>query len=211
MAKHPRIFILALLWLPAAALRSFARMRHHRLRKTANDSCVPGSPGSPRRSVSDAEAGPEETLWSSMDCRAFAPAARRAAVRFATLAVLAVFGLHSVPLHAESARSMFKRGQAAEAREDFDTAFVEHQKAAAKAPKDLEFRTALIRVRVSASGLHMTKGRKLLQGGDQPGALAEFLHAAEIDPGNEAAQQEIARVRAQQGQASPQTETSLPQ
>ena len=42
----------------------------------------------------------------------------------------------------------------------------------------------------------MTKGRKLLQAGDEQGALAEFLHAAEIDPGNEAAQQEIAKIRA---------------
>ena len=43
--------------------------------------------------------------------------------------------------------------------------------------------------------MHMTKGRKLIQAGDEQGALAEFLHAAEIDPGNEAAQQEIARLR----------------
>ncbi len=57
----------------------------------------------------------------------------------------------------------------------------------------------------------MTKGRKLFESGDQTGALAEFLHAAEIDPGNEAAQQEIARVRAAQGQQPVQAETSLSQ
>ena len=57
----------------------------------------------------------------------------------------------------------------------------------------------------------MSKGRKLLQAGDQQGALAEFLHAAEIDPGNEAAQQEIARVRLKTGQAAPQSEAALPE
>ena len=83
----------------------------------------------------------------------------------------------------------------AEARQDYDAAFDDFQKANAKNPKDLTYRTALYRVRVSASAMHITKGRKLLQAGDNQGALAEFLHAAEIDPGNEAAQQEIALVR----------------
>ena len=55
----------------------------------------------------------------------------------------------------------------------------------------------------------MTKGRKLLEQKDQPGALAEFLHAQEIDPGNEAALQEIAKVRAGQPGAEPNGETSV--
>ena len=93
----------------------------------------------------------------------------------------------------------FKRGQTAEAREDYDAAYDNYQKALAKAPKDLPYRTALYRVRISASAMHVTKGRKLLQAGNEQGALAEFLHAAEIDPSNEAAQQEIARVRQKHG------------
>ena len=124
-----------------------------------------------------------------------------AAFRIALFAVLAVFGLSSVPLHAQSAKPFFKRGQTAEAKEDYDTAFDDYQKACAKAPKDLTYRTALDRVRVSASAMHMTKGRKLLEAGDEQGALAEFLHAAEIDPSNEAAQQEIAKVRKKHGEA----------
>jgi len=89
---------------------------------------------------------------------------------------------------------MFKHGEAAEAREDYDTALDLYQKALAKAPNDLSYKTALYRVRVSASAAHMSKGRKLIEGGDEQGALVEFLHAAEIDPGNEAAQQEIAKI-----------------
>jgi len=129
---------------------------------------------------------------------------------FALFAVLAVLGLSSVRLYAESASADFKRGETAEAREDYDTAFESYQKAYAKAPRDLTYRTALYRVRISASSLHVTKGRKLLQAGDEQGALAEFLHAGEIDPSNEAAQQEIARLRQKNGEASPTGETSLP-
>ena len=110
-------------------------------------------------------------------------------------------GLSSVPLHAQSAKTLFKRGQTAEANEDYDTAYNDYQKALAKAPKDLTYRTALVRVRVSASAMHMTKGRKLLAAGDEQGALAEFLHASEIDPSNEAAQQEIAKVRQKHGES----------
>ena len=123
------------------------------------------------------------------------------AFSFALLLVMAILGLSSVSAHAQSANTLYKHGQAADAREDYDAAFDNYQKAAAKAPNDLRYREALIRVRVSASGLHLTKGRKLLVGGDIQGALAEFLHASEIDPGNEAALQEIARVRALQGEA----------
>jgi general secretion pathway protein D len=125
------------------------------------------------------------------------------------LALVAVLALASVPLRAESAASMYKHGQAAETREDYDTAVDLYQKAVAKAPNDLTYKTALYRIRVAASGMHMSKGRKLLALGDTQGALAEFLHAAEVDPSNEAAQQEIARIRKQQGELPPQGDNSL--
>jgi general secretion pathway protein D len=134
----------------------------------------------------------------------------RAGRWIALFAVAAVFGLSSVQLHAaESAASFFKHGQAAEAREDYDTALDDYQKALAKAPKDLTYRTAIYRVRTSASAAHLSKGRRLLLGGDDQAALVEFLHAAEIDPGNEAAQQEIAKARQKSGEKTLQAETSL--
>ena len=68
-------------------------------------------------------------------------------------------------------QALFKRGQTAETQEDYDTAFNDYQKALAKAPKDLTYRTALIRVRVSASAMHMTKGRKLLAGRRRTGRI----------------------------------------
>jgi general secretion pathway protein D len=190
--------------------------------------CVRGGQGSPKKP--GPESGLVTTPGSSMNRRVFSPAgaepALAAAAASATrtgafqsrpiqfwislFAVLFVCGLRCAPLRAESANSMFKHGEAAEAREDYDTAFDLYQKAVAKAPSDLTFKTALYRVRVTASAAHMSKGHKLLDGGDEQGALSEFLHAAEIDPGNEAAQQEIARARKRHGELPVQGETSVP-
>ncbi|MGA2650993.1 MAG: secretin N-terminal domain-containing protein [Terracidiphilus sp.] len=133
----------------------------------------------------------------------------RAVGRIAVFALLAVLGLAGTGLHAQSARADFKRGQNAEAKEDYDTAVDMYEKATAKAPKDITYRTALYRVRVSASAAHITKGRKLLLAGDEQGALTEFLHASEIDPGNEAATQEIARIRQKHGEVTALAETSV--
>jgi general secretion pathway protein D len=145
-----------------------------------------------------------------MNRRAVPPAQVKAVFSFMFFAVVAAFSLCPPSLHAQSANALFKRGESAEAREDYDTAFINYQKAAAKAPKDLRYRTALYRVRVSDSSLHLTKGRKLVDAGDEQAALVEFLRAAEIDPGNEAAQQEIARVRSHQGEPMLPKESDLP-
>jgi len=159
---------------------------------------------------------PPETLGSSMNIRVVVPAASgwllsRVVFRIALFSVLALFGWSFVSSAAESAGTLFKRGQAAEAREDYDTAYNMYQQAYAKNPKALDYRAAYYRVKVSASGLHMTKGRKLAAAGDEPGALVEFMRAAEIDPGNDAALQEIAKVRAKSNETAQLPETSLPE
>lgn len=151
------------------------------------------------------------TQGSGMNGRAAASATSRPVFWIAFLAVLAVVDLGSVALHAESAKSDYKRGQAAEARQDFDTAYEDYQKAYNLSPSDLTYRTALYRVQISASSLHVMKGRKLLQAGEEQAALMELLRAVEIDPGNEAAQQEIARIRAQQGEKPRGNEVGTPE
>ncbi len=110
----------------------------------------------------------------------------------------------------ESASSLYKSGRAAEIREDYDTAFADYQKALAKNPKEEHYKVALDRVRVTAGAAHIDKGRKLLKAGDTAGALGEFLHAAEIDPANEAAQQEIALARQKQGEIVQPAESGIP-
>lgn len=134
---------------------------------------------------------------------------RRAATWAHMSSFFGVIALFLVPMmlptgvyaRGQSAKSFFRQGQAAESREDYDTAYQDFLKAWTMAPKDIRYRTAMDRVRVSASTGHVTKGRKLLAAGDEQGALVELLRAAEIDPGNEAAQQEINKIRARHQQA----------
>jgi general secretion pathway protein D len=178
-----------------------------------------GGQGSPQGS--DEQFGPAKTPGSSMKSRVQAQATSKpvfprsafsGATRWIALfAVLVVVGLSSAELRAQSASSLFKRGETAEAHEDYDAAFDNYQKAYNKAPKDLRYRASLYRVRSTAASVHVTKGQKMLDAGNEQGALAEFLHAGEIDPSNEAAQQDIARVRQKHGEVTPTNETSIPQ
>ena len=137
----------------------------------------------------------------------------RRSAGLAAVVCLVLAGLFVQPAFAKepSTNMLFKQGQAAEAKQDYDTAFEDFQKAFTRDPKDMRYETAFYRVRISASSAHVTQGRKLLDSGDTQGALAEFLHAAEIDPGNEAATQAIARVREKTGQATPASENAIPE
>ena len=150
----------------------------------------------------------EKPKWSMLD-EVFDRARVKVACELIFLGVI-ILVLCSSPLLAESATSDFKRGESAEAREDYDTAYDLYQNAVAKDPKDLIYKAALYRVKVAASGMHMSIGHKLLQAGDEEGALRELIHASEIDPGNEAAQQEIAKIRKGRDKKPPQGETRLP-
>lgn len=178
---------------------------------------VLGGQGSPHGS--DKKLGPRETPGSLMKIRAQGPARSGSAFRIsvanstawmALFAVVAVPVLSGAPLRTESAAGYYKQAQNAEAREDYDAAFDNYQKAYAKAPKNLEYRASLYRMRVTASAAHVTKGRKLQEEGKDQEAISEFLRAAEIDPSNESAKQAIAQMRKKNGETEPRTETSIP-
>ena len=104
---------------------------------------------------------------------------------------LLLFGLLSLSAHAQSATTWNKRGQAAEAREDYDAAFEAYRQAHLKKPTDLRYRTRYENMRYTAANLHIDRGRVLRQSGDTTGAINEFARALQIDPGNEAAAQEL--------------------
>ena len=93
--------------------------------------------------------------------------------------------------HAQSAGGWDKRGAKAELREDFDEAYEDFKHAREKSPKDLRYKAHLERMRFAAAAQHVDRGRVLRQSGDFSGALTNFLRAAEIDPANQTAQQEI--------------------
>jgi general secretion pathway protein D len=100
-------------------------------------------------------------------------------------------GLTTVAAHAQSAGTWDKRGQTAEAREDYDAAFEAFRQAHLKKPKDLRYRARYERLRFEAANMHVDRGRVLRQSGDADGAINEFARALQIDPGNQAAAQEL--------------------
>ncbi len=157
---------------------------------------------------------PQKTPGSRMNRTPASGAANimtsRTVLAIALFAGAAGLCLPAARVHAESVNADLKQGQAAELRGDYDTAFADYQKGQKRNPKDERFQIALTRVRITASSVHVSKGRKLEQAGDTEGALAEFLHAGEIDPSNEAAQQEIQNLRRKQGQNAPVPEEAMP-
>ncbi len=168
----------------------------------SQDNRLPGSPEKLREyddRPGSPPAGP--TPGSSMTHTGF-PAAARQRFWIALFAISLLTCSSEARLNAQSAKSLYAAGKAAEQRDDFDTAFQDYQKAYAKDPKDLRFRTALYRVRGSASAQHIAKGRQLAQTGDYQNALTEFLRAGEVDPGNEAVTQEVNALRLKMGSSS---------
>jgi general secretion pathway protein D len=103
-------------------------------------------------------------------------------------------------VHAQSASNWNKRGQAAEAREDYDAAFEAFREAHFKRPKDLRYRERYERLRFEAANMHLDRGRVLRDSGDVNGALNEFARALQIDPGNQAAAQELQSTEKTSGQ-----------
>ena len=95
----------------------------------------------------------------------------------------------------DSARSLYKQGQAAEARQDYDAAFDAYRKAVLGDPGDLRYKASCERTRLLASEQHVKRGDKLKQNGKITGALVEFLRASAIDPSNTAAEQAIESLR----------------
>jgi general secretion pathway protein D len=91
----------------------------------------------------------------------------------------------------DSARSLYKQGQAAEARQDYDAAFDAYRKTVLDYPEDLRYKASCERTRLLASEQHVKRGKDLQQVGQITAALVEFLRATAIDPTNVVAEQAI--------------------
>ena len=98
------------------------------------------------------------------------------------LPVLLLFVLVLPVAKAQTAGSWVRRGQTAEARGDYDTAFEDYKHAYEKHPKNLEYKTHYERVRFQAAAAHVDQGRKLRAMGDPAAALTQYMRALEIDP-----------------------------
>ncbi|HEX4066531.1 MAG TPA: hypothetical protein VHZ09_10955 [Acidobacteriaceae bacterium] len=113
--------------------------------------------------------------------------------RHLVLVALALLGVNSLPLNAESAASDFRKGERAEARDNLDLAYQSYKAAHEKKPLDPRYMSAFLRVRLFASAAHIQRGQALRDDGRLQDALAEFRLATDEDPSNFAAAQEMRR------------------
>src|ERR1041385_986443 len=132
-----------------------------------------------------------ETATHHLRCATseFQQSMRRLLVVFALVLSL------TLPVAADKAKGFYNQGRDAEARQNVDQAFELYKKAYDLNPKDLRYRSAYLRMRTQSASSHVHRGIQLRENGNLDEALAEFLHAAEIDPGMDVAQQEIRRTR----------------
>lgn len=106
----------------------------------------------------------------------------------------------------DSSRSLYKQGQAAESRQEYDAAFDAYRKAMQQDPGDLRYKASCERTRILASEEHVKRGNDLKQNGKVTAALVEFLRAIAIDPSNVAADQAIESLSAHITRAPEETE-----
>ena len=119
---------------------------------------------------------------------------------FCTLPVLA----------ADQARSLYKKGREAEARQQYEEAYRYFKQAYDLHPENTDFRSSFVRTKFLAAAAHVHRGHQLREDGKLNDALKEFQTAAMIDPSSGIAQQEMQRTqrlidRAQQPPGAPTT------
>jgi general secretion pathway protein D len=133
--------------------------------------------------------------------------------RFMRPAALVLFVVTlALPSVADQANSWFRKGEDAEARQNYEQAYDDYKQAFDLKPKDLRYRASFERLRFLAGASHVHRGQLLREAGKLQEALAEFQKAAEIDPSSPIAQQEVrqtekmieaARAPTPRSQASP--------
>ena len=114
-----------------------------------------------------------------------------AALTFLFTALFAASVFIGPSAEAQMASTWNRRGQTAELRQDYDAAYEDYLHAHQKDPADMRYQARLDRMRFQAAAMHVDRGRVLRQNGDLAGALNQFTRALQIDPGNEAAAQEV--------------------
>src|SRR5256714_9628502 len=99
----------------------------------------------------------------------------------------------TLPAIADKAKDLYAKGQDAEARQQYVTAFEFFKQAYDLKPKDLRYRAAFERNRFHAAASVVHNGQKLREDGKLDEALAEFQKALAIDPSLFIAKKELSR------------------
>src|ERR1051326_398214 len=92
---------------------------------------------------------------------------------------------------ADNAKTLYKKGRDAEARQNYELAYDFYKQAYDLKPTDLSYRTSFERLRFLAAASHVHRGQLLREAGQLDAALAEFQKATGIDPSSAIAKQEL--------------------
>jgi general secretion pathway protein D len=113
--------------------------------------------------------------------------------RLKPAAVLLLVVLVILPATADKAKTIYEKGQDAEARQNYEAAYDFFKQAYDLRPKDLRYRASFERMRFRAAASLVHRGQGLRDEGKLQEAVAEFQKAVQIDPSLFIAQQELRR------------------
>jgi general secretion pathway protein D len=113
--------------------------------------------------------------------------------RLMPAAVVLLVVIFILPAIADKAKTIYEKGQDAEARQNYEAAYGFFKQAYDLKPKDLRYRTSFERLRFKAAAAIVHRGQGLRDEGKLQEALAEFQKAAQMDPSLFIAQQELKR------------------
>lgn len=99
----------------------------------------------------------------------------------------------TLPASADKAKSLFAKGQDAQARQKYEEAYEFYKQAYDLKPRDLRYRAAFERARFEAAASIVHRGQQLRDQGKLDEAVAEFRKAVAIDSSSFIAQQELKR------------------
>jgi general secretion pathway protein D len=105
--------------------------------------------------------------------------------------LLLLVAVATLPAIADKAKTLYAKGEDAEARQKYVAAYEFYKQAYDLKPKDLRYRTSFERIRFEAAASIVHDGQKLREEGKLDDAVAAFRRAMEIDPSLFIAKQEL--------------------
>jgi len=125
--------------------------------------------------------------------------------------LLLLVAVATLPAIADKAKTLYSKGEDAEARQKYVEAYEFFKQAYDLKPKDLRYRTSFERIRFEAAASIVHQGQKLRDDGKLDEAVAAFRKALEIDPSLFIAKQELERtLKMIDEQSNPQQQPAGP-
>src|SRR5208283_1333170 len=113
--------------------------------------------------------------------------------RLMPAAVVLLVVVSILPAIADKAKTIFEKGEDAEARQNYEAAFDFYKQAYDLKPKDFRYRASFERMRFKAAATVVHRGQGLRDEGKLQDALVQFQRAMQMDPSLFIAQQEYKR------------------